>query len=105
MPFTATRARSRLSSGNGAKKKGLQFALPETGAVKFSFETPKEGAEVEGDAVDLDFQLVFPRDSRDLPSSAVVLSSLRCPRVPESGAEKRASDTSCVGSIAVPMLR
>ena len=44
---------------------GVQFEIPDTDAVAFDFQSPKEG-DPAGDTVDVVFDLVFPKDSSDL---------------------------------------
>ncbi len=46
--------------------RGIVIDLPDSSAVKFVFRSPRPGQVVTGDELDLEFQLVFPRDSRDL---------------------------------------
>ncbi len=44
----------------------IAINLPQTAAVSFEFREPHVGAAVESDTLDITFDLVFPRDSRDL---------------------------------------
>ena len=48
------------------EKRMVSIQTPQTAAVGFAFESPTEGADLDGNTIDVAFDLVFPRDSRDL---------------------------------------